>query len=162
MITVDEIMTGDVATLREDSTLGDVMRIMEEKHIHHVPVVNDHKELAGIVSHRDVLSATGSALWSGEGHSPESVKVGDIMTREVFTVDVHDSARVAATCLERHRFGCVPVVSGKTLKGIITDTDLVAVAINLMEQLEQLEQQDAIAPDDDVDVGVDVDGEDLF
>jgi CBS domain-containing protein len=155
MITVDEIMTSDVAALREDATLGDVMRMMEEKHIRHVPVVNDKIELTGVVSHRDVLTATGSALWAGEGHSPESVKVGDIMTREVVTIDVHDSARAAATCLERHRFGCVPVVSGKTLKGIVTDTDLVAVAINLMEQLEQLEQQDAVAEDD-------IDDDDLF
>lgn len=148
MITVDEIMTREVASLGEDATLGDVMRLMEEKHIRHVPIVNGEAELTGIVSHRDVLSATGSALWSGEGHSPESVKVADIMTHNVVSIDVHDSARAAATCLEKYRFGCVPVVSGKTLKGIITDTDLVAVAINLMEQLEQLEQQDSMAPDE--------------
>jgi CBS domain-containing protein len=45
--------------------------------------------------------------------------------------------------LEKHKIGCLPVVTGDTLRGIITDTDFVAVAINLLEQLEINE------PDDD-------------
>ena len=41
--------------------------------------------------------------------------------------------------LEKHRIGCLPIVTEGKLVGIITDTDFIAVAINLLEQLEELE-----------------------
>ena len=62
--------------------------------------------------------------------------IGDIMVTDVATVDEHASLRQAALFLEKHRIGCLPVLSDGELKGIITDTDFVGVAINLLEQLE--------------------------
>jgi CBS domain-containing protein len=61
------------------------------------------------------------------------------MVRNVATINEHASVRQAALFLEKHRIGCLPVVSSGKLVGIITDTDFVAVAINLLEQLEELE-----------------------
>ena len=49
------------------------------------------------------------------------------------------SLRQAALFLERHKIGCLPVVTNGKLKGIITDTDFVGVAINLLEQIEDTE-----------------------
>ena len=52
------------------------------------------------------------------------------------------SLRQAALFLEQHRIGCLPVMSNGNLKGIITDTDFVGVAINLLEQIEETEPLD--------------------
>jgi CBS domain-containing membrane protein len=61
------------------------------------------------------------------------------MVTKVATVDESASLRQAALFLEKHRIGCLPVVSEEKLVGIITDTDFVGVAINLLEQLEEFE-----------------------
>jgi len=47
--------------------------------------------------------------------------------------------RSAALFLEKHRIGCLPVMDNEKICGIITDTDFVAVAINLLEQIEAAE-----------------------
>jgi CBS domain-containing protein len=67
------------------------------------------------------------------------------MVTDVATVDEHASLRQAALFLEKHRIGCLPVVTDGMLKGIITETDFVAVAINLLEQLEETEPDDEFA-----------------
>jgi CBS-domain-containing membrane protein len=54
-------------------------------------------------------------------------------------VDEHAGVRQAAVFLEKHRIGCLPVVTDGELRGIITDSDFVGVAINLLEQLETVE-----------------------
>jgi CBS domain-containing protein len=61
------------------------------------------------------------------------------MVTDVATVDLNASLRHAALFLEKHKIGCLPVLDDDKLVGIITDTDFVAVAINLLEQLEETE-----------------------
>jgi CBS domain-containing protein len=68
-----------------------------------------------------------------------SIPIEDVMVRNVATIDEHASVRQAALFLEKHHIGCLPVVTGDKLVGIITDTDFLAVAINLLEQLEEIE-----------------------
>ena len=58
------------------------------------------------------------------------------------TVDINASLRQAALFLEKHKIGCLPVLEDDMLVGIITETDFVAVAINLLEQLEETEPFD--------------------
>ena len=52
------------------------------------------------------------------------------------------SLRQAALFIEKHQIGCLPIVTDGILRGIITDTDFVGVAINLLEQLEESEPFD--------------------
>jgi CBS-domain-containing membrane protein len=67
---------------------------------------------------------------------PETITLAEIMTRDVVTVNARANLRRAALFLEEHKFSCLPVMTEGRLSGIITDADLVAVAINLLEQLE--------------------------
>ena len=60
-------------------------------------------------------------------------------TTDLATVDEKASLRQAALFIEKHHIGCLPVVVDGKLRGIITDTDFVGVAINLLEQLEESE-----------------------
>ena len=132
MMTLDTIMSTDLVTIRPDENLAAARALMHDKRIHHLPVVDDQEELIGLVTLTNVLAATDSFLRDDDSriHAKEIV-VKDMMVTDVATVDEHASLRQAALFLERHRIGCLPVMSGDKLKGIITDTDFVGVAINL-------------------------------
>jgi len=143
MFTLEAIMTTDLITVTPAATLADVRALMQEHRIHHIPVVGEKNTLVGLVTLTNVLAATDSILRNTETriHASE-VCIKDIMVTEVATVDEHASLRQAALFLEKHRIGCLPVVTGDTLRGIITDTDFVGVAINLLELAEETEPVD--------------------
>jgi len=143
MFTLDAIMTTDLITVTPTASLADVRALMQEHRIHHIPVVGEHNTLVGLVTLTNVLAATDSILRNTETriHASE-ICIEDIMVTEVATVDHHASLRQAALFLEKHRIGCLPVLTKGKLRGIITDTDFVGVAINLLEQLEDSEPVD--------------------
>lgn len=138
MIMVDEIMTPaeDLATLGPDATLADAHRVMAERSVRHVPVVDSGGGLVGIVSDRDVLAAT--VMRPGGDPRPEDkqVPVSEIMATRLQTVDERANLRQAAIHMQALRIGCLPVVTDGVLRGIITDSDFVTVAIHLLEQIE--------------------------
>ncbi|MGI9341240.1 MAG: CBS domain-containing protein [Gammaproteobacteria bacterium] len=143
MITVEEVMSTGLSTLTEQDTLSDARKLMSEAGIHHVPIVNGDTHLVGLVSHRDVLAVSESKLSEEQiVQNPGAIGIGDFMTRDVATVDRHANLRQAAVFLEKHQYGCLPVVEDEILIGIITDSDFVGVAINLLEQIEDLESED--------------------
>lgn len=143
MITVEEIMSTSLSTLTERDTLSDARKMMSEAGIHHVPIVNGDTHLVGLVSHRDVLAVSESKLSDDSlAQNPGTIGVGEFMTRDVATVDRRANLRQAAVYLQKHQYGCLPVVEDEKLIGIITDSDFVGVAINLLEQIEDLESDE--------------------
>lgn len=143
MMNLDMIMSTDLVTVAPGDTLATARGIMHDRNIHHLPVLDDNEELVGLVTLTNVLAATDSFLRDDQNriHASEII-VGDIMVRDVVTVSEDASLRQAALFLEKHRIGCLPVVTGGKLHGIVTDTDFVAVAINLLEQIETTEPYD--------------------
>lgn len=137
MMTLDMIMSTNLITITPDENLAAARSLMHERKIHHLPVVDAGGQLVGLVTLTNVLAATDSFLRDDDNriHAAE-IYVKDIMVTDVATVDVHASLRQAALFLERHRIGCLPVMKDGELEGIITDTDFVGVAINLLEQIE--------------------------
>jgi CBS domain-containing protein len=96
--------------------------------------------VVGLVTHRDVLSASESILKDDSATQNETeITIEEFMTNGVTTVDSLASLREAALFLQKHKYGCLPVVTDGKLKGIITDSDFVAVAIDLLEQAEAAE-----------------------
>jgi CBS domain-containing membrane protein len=152
MLDVADIMTREPYTLGPDNTLAEVRTMMAEHHIRHVPVVNDEGRVIGIVSQRDVLAAGDSTLLQ-QGRTSLDVErlvaLSAIMSSPVRTVPPEAGLRATALLLHQHRIGCLPVLDGHNLVGIITDADFVAVAINLMEQLEYSEPLEDLDPDAD-------------
>lgn len=133
MLTVQELMTRDVVTLEVDDAIIQVDDLLKRHHIRHVPVVHGRK-LVGLVSHRDLIRALARQhkLW---GTKPISVK--DIMTREVETVTPSASAHQAIERLLDRRFGCLPVVDEEgDLVGIVTESDFLRLALQLLEERE--------------------------
>jgi len=140
MMSLDMIMSTDLVTIKPQDSLDTARSIMNEKKIHHLPVVDDEQNLVGLITLTNVLAATDSILRDDDNRIRASeIFIKDIMVTDVATVDEHASLRQAALFLERHRIGCLPVVTDGELKGIITDTDFVGVAINLLEQIEETE-----------------------
>ncbi|WP_434339973.1 CBS domain-containing protein [Motilimonas cestriensis] len=139
MITVADIMSTSLHTLSPQDTLGDAAKFMADKRIRHIPIVNEAEQLVGLISERDLLAAKQSSVIKDTGDNAPWTKItiAQIMTRNLTTVDPKASVKSAAIYIQQHKFGCLPVVRKEKLLGIITDTDFVAVAINLLE-IEEL------------------------
>jgi CBS domain-containing membrane protein len=143
MIDVREVMTSsrDLVTLPPGATIAEAGRLMSLKRIRHIPVVDEDGQLLGIVSHRDILAATGPKAGIGERRAGER-KLGEIMSSPVRTVDPRVSVRRAGLRLRSLRIGCLAVMQEGRLEGLVTDSDFLDVAINLLEQLEESEPND--------------------
>jgi CBS domain-containing protein len=143
MMELDTIMTTDVITIGVNDNLNAARKIMHDRRIRHLPVVDAEGQVAGLVTITDVLAATDSFLRDDDSKMhPEQIPVKDVMVSDVITVDEHAGIRQAAIFLEKHRIGCLPVVTDGELRGIVTDTDFVGVAINLLEQMETAEDSE--------------------
>jgi len=142
MLDISDIMTPrqDLVIIRPDSTVDEVRRVMAANKIRHLPVLDDAGALLGIVSQTDVLVA-------GNG-SPRLAQ--EIMVRDVDTIDERNNVRHAALLMFRRKRSCLPVTRDGELRGIVTDSDFLGVAITLMEQLESVEPDadDLESPDD--------------
>ncbi|MDP5292728.1 CBS domain-containing protein [Oceanimonas sp. CHS3-5] len=140
---VSEIMSSRVLGLPPSATLADARTFMQRHHIRHLPVV-EHEQLVGLISQRDILAAQESSLEQGRnGQFLQQHTLTEIMITGVTTVSPHAGIREAALYLQKHKYGCLPVVDKGKLVGIVTDSDFVAVAIHLLEVLDnQLNEQD--------------------
>ena len=136
MFSLETIMTTNVVTIGPTDSVAEARRLMSENRFSHLPVVDGEGRLVGLVTLTDVLAATDSSLREDGGIPPEEIRIEQMMVTDVATIDERASLRQAALYIEKHRIGCLPVVTDGKLVGIVTDTDFVGVAINLLEQLE--------------------------
>tara|TARA_R110001599_G_scaffold65838_2_gene185832 strand:+ start:84972 stop:85439 length:468 start_codon:yes stop_codon:yes gene_type:complete len=141
MLTVAEIMTREPYTLGPDDTLATARELLAAHHIRHIPILSAQKTLIGLVSQRDVLAAADSSVLipQGEPSHEHCVALSAIMTSPVQTANESASLRGTAMHLLKKKLGCLPIMRDDELVGIITDSDFVAIAIHLMEQLEAAE-----------------------
>ena len=145
MITVEEFMTSELYTMSETDTVNDARKVMTERHIRHIPITDQENRLVGLVTQRDILAAIGPESMGQQNKASDTgqaaTRLSDIMMKNVSVVDKSDSLRTAAMYMQSHKYGCLPVVSDGQLAGIITDSDFIAIAINLIEQAELSEEE---------------------
>lgn len=146
MIQVKEIMATDVISLKPTDTLALAQALMAEKNIRHIPVVDENKKLLGLVSQRDLLRAAGASLDAKDAYIHANregqTELQRFMTKTVRSIRPQESLRYAGLLMQQEKIGCLPVLNEGALAGIVTDTDFVGVAINLLEQVEQMEEID--------------------
>ncbi|QXD15461.1 CBS domain-containing protein [Rhodocaloribacter litoris] len=124
---VQDIMYGPVVTVAPGDTLADAYRIMHERDIRHLPVVETGR-LVGIVTDRDLRFAT-SALHPAP--FPPEARVADVMMRAPKTATPDDPVEEAALKMRTYRIGCLPVVESGRLVGIVTVTDLLDAFVRM-------------------------------
>lgn len=149
MFTIEEFMTSEPYTLRESDSINDAWEVMIGKHVRHIPITDEANHVRGLVTQSDVLAATDPAAIreaKSSSHEVQSdLKLSEIMIRDVSVIHKADSLRQAALYLQSHKYGCLPVVSDDVLVGIITDSDFVDIAINLLEQAEITDEEAMMA-----------------
>ncbi|EGQ8323420.1 CBS domain-containing protein [Vibrio cholerae] len=141
MIKVEDMMTRHPHTLLRTHTLNDAKHLMEALDIRHVPIVDANKKLLGIVSQRDLLAAQESSLQrSAQDDSLIfETPLFEVMHTDVTSVAPQAGLKESAIYMQKHKIGCLPVVAKDVLVGIITDSDFVTIAINLLELQEESE-----------------------
>jgi len=133
---VRDYMTKRVFTLRADKKLFAAQEIMNWARIRHVPVVDKDSRLIGMVSHRDLLHASLSAV---ADPVPEverkqflsTVSIEKVMRTEVQTIGPDVPVQEAAKLMRTKKIGCLPVIMEGKLIGIISEHDLLRIVEEL-------------------------------
>jgi acetoin utilization protein AcuB len=149
---VGERMTRDPVVIRDDTPMDEAMKIMRDNKVRRLPVLNAKGALVGIVSERDLLYASPSPATSlsiYELHYLLSkIKVADVMTTEVITVTEDTPLEEAARIMADNKIGGLPVVSNGELVGIITETDLFKIFLELLAAREMGVRLTMLVPDE--------------
>lgn len=126
---VRDLMTDHVFTLRPTDDLESLYDLMDTRHVRHVPVVDRDGDIVGLVTQRDLarraLGAQDDLPLSMQQEILRRRKVREIMATEVDTVEPDESLKAAAEMLIDNKIGCLPVVEGDHLVGILTESDFV-------------------------------------
>ena len=133
---VRECMTLNPVTITTDVSVPQALRLMLDKKVRRLPVLDRRGKLVGIVSDKDLLhaspsQATSLSVWE-MNELLGKLKVKEVMTREVVTVSEELPIEEAARIMADHKIGGLPVMREQTLAGIITETDLFKVLLELL------------------------------
>lgn len=125
-------MSTDLFTVGADESLDLAASLMEWKRIRYVPVEDHHHRLVGLVTYRALIKLI------GRGQDSSEVPVTDVMITDPWTIAPEASTLSAIALMREKRIGCLPVVKGERLVGVITERDLMNVAAELLkEKLEE-------------------------
>ncbi|MGQ9594657.1 MAG: CBS domain-containing protein [Anaerolineae bacterium] len=138
---VGERMTRHPITIQEDERVEEALQLMRKERVRRLPVLDKKGKLVGIVSEKDLLYASPSpatTLSIYEVHYLLSkLTVKEVMTREVITVTEFTPIEEAARIMVDNKIGGLPVMRGDTLVGIITETDLFKIFLELLGARER-------------------------
>ena len=125
---VRERMTANPVVVHPDTSFEDALQLLRDKKIRRLPVVDKNGDLLGIVVEKDLLYASPSPATSlsvFEVHYILSkLQVKDVMTKRVITVGEDCPLEEAARIMVDHKIGSLPIVRGKQVVGIVTETDV--------------------------------------
>ncbi|HEX9734778.1 MAG TPA: CBS domain-containing protein [Thermoanaerobaculia bacterium] len=130
-LTVGEVMSRDLVTMGPGDSMAALRDRMYEHQIRHIPVVDPERYLVGLVSQRDLLRNTLMERPGGSSYVEDSIleelRVEEVMTRELEVGTPSMTLRDAARLMLDKKYGCLPVVDGQRLVGILTEADFLRV-----------------------------------
>ena len=117
---VKEMMRRPVTVISVEPTIGETYELLQARGFRHLPVV-DRGRLVGVLTDRDLRFATSNLC-----HTPRTAAdpVSGAMSSPPLTADPLDPVEDAARIMREHKIGCLPVVDGSELVGILTGMDL--------------------------------------
>ncbi len=140
LLSVSDIMTHNPATIHLDKTLKDALILMESIGCHHLPVLSADGHLVGVLTDRDCrialnMPATRRERWETEDNAAR-LRVRAMMTPAPIVVEPNTSADEAARLMLVNHIGCLPVMRGETLVGIITKSDILMAFMNAQRRAQ--------------------------
>jgi acetoin utilization protein AcuB len=133
---VGKRMSSPVITVHPDATLEDAINLMKAEHIRRLPVVDKDGNLIGIVSERQLLAASPSDATTLSVYEIKElmnrVTIDKIMTRDVLTATVDTPLEETARIMADNKVGGLPVVEGSKVVGMITETDVFKVFLEML------------------------------
>ena len=131
---VTDWMTKQVVTVTPESSVSDALHLMKEKRIKHLPVVKDGR-LAGMLSDRDVKAYSPSKATTLDVYELHyllaKAKVSEAMSHETVTAEPFTPVEEAARVMLEKNVGCLPVLEGDLLVGIISDRDIFRALVDI-------------------------------
>jgi acetoin utilization protein AcuB len=132
MLVVD-VMTKDVITVKKDTPVLDALKIMQDKKIRRLPVLDDKGKLVGLVTQRRLESLKPQAgvplLWQ-IGNLVSRTVVGDVMRKQVVTTRPMDTIESAVAKAQAARVGTSVVIDNGKIVGIVSTNDVFYKVVN--------------------------------
>ena len=127
-------MTADVVTASPGTTIAEALSLTRKHRIRHLPIVAEDR-LVGLVTDRDLRLAM-PPIWADHADSElrdalRSKTVAEFMVTSIVTITPEAPIEQAARLLYEHKIGCLPVISGDALVGILTETDVLRSFVEL-------------------------------
>ena len=147
---VGDRMSHPVITISVDLPIIEAVNLMRHERIRRTPVIKDGK-LVGIVSDKDLLNASPSpatalSIWE-MNYLLSKITVEDVMTPNVLTVDVNTPIEEAARIMADNKVGGLPVMKEDRVVGVITETDIFKIFLELMGARETGVRVTALIPE---------------
>lgn len=124
---VSDYMSKVPTTIPVDADYREAVDLMHDKGVHHLPVVDAEDRVVGIVTQRDLQLGARHFLEAG-------VEVSEVMHAPVVTVGPDEPLASAARLMISNRIGGLPVVDGRRVIGVVTETDLFRALIDLLDK----------------------------
>lgn len=137
---VSQRMSRPVITVNPDLPITEALSLLKQSNIRRAPVVK-HGKMVGIITIADIMNASPSqatslSIWE-VNYLVSKITVEDVMTKEVITVPEDTPIEDAARLMADTKIGGLPVLRGKDLVGMITETDLFKVFLEMMAAREK-------------------------
>ena len=132
---VGERMSKPIITVSPDMPINDALNLMKRERIRRAPVTRDGK-LVGIISDKDLLNASPSpvttlSIWE-MNYMLSKITVSEVMTKNVMTVTEDTAIEQAARIMADNKIGGLPVLKDGNVVGIITETDLFKIFLEML------------------------------
>ena len=148
---VRERMSRNPYTISADAPMEEALKQMRENSFRHLPVVDKSGQLVGIVSETDLLYASPTSAASLSIYEMQyllsRLTVGQVMTKDVITVTEDTPVEDAASIMTDHKIGGLPVLRDGEIIGIITETDLFKLFLELLGARKKGVRLTMLAPD---------------
>ena len=113
---VKHVMSTDIFLVKKEDSLQLVKNIMAWKKIRHMPVVDEHNKIVGLITNTDVQDLSNHAIEKG-------ISVEDVMIKNLITISQYESLEAAKNLMQSNQINCLPVVENGSLIGLITSKD---------------------------------------
>ena len=126
---VEQFMTTDLFTVREEDTVELVLSVMSWRHIRHIPVEDNKNRLVGLVNYRSLVELVQN---HGKKKDFSLVSVGTIMQKKIPTVTPDTATLDAIAKMKNNGVSCLPVVLEEQLVGIVTEHDFMNLSAQFL------------------------------